>query len=238
MKRCPKCNSLYKGEILYCLNDGTPLVEQDLPSAPTDTYNEPETIIRNEPIVINFSEPESSSEPILIDFSDAETVVHQPKNAENIPQAAIVKKPVSKINNYALFLILGLLIGGGLVLITLFLAGSFNQGEDVNSNNAAPFEKTVSTSETSNSETIQTAASKHETRTETAVGDSLNGRVIALNAYVRSSPAQNAAEIDVLQVDDRLDIERRENENSPWFYVICEHGTSGWMHGNTIAYTK
>ncbi len=45
-------------------------------------------------------------------------------------------------------------------------------------------------------------------------------------------------EIDVLPVDDRITIERRENEKSPWYYVTCEHGASGWMHGNTIEFTQ
>ena len=77
----------------------------------------------------------------------------------------------------------------------------------------------------------------HQTPTDADDSD-FNGRVIAENAFVRASPSKTAAQTDVLPVNDRLHIERRESDNSPWFYVTCEHGTSGWMHGNTIEYTE
>jgi len=84
---------------------------------------------------------------------------------------------------------------------------------------------------------IQHCTGKHAVRTDDA-DDEFNGRVITLNAYVRSQPSRTAREIDVLPIDDRLEIEERENENSPWFEVTCEHGTKGWMHGNTIEFTR
>jgi hypothetical protein len=39
-------------------------------------------------------------------------------------------------------------------------------------------------------------------------------------------------------MNDRIDIIRRENENSPWYQIECEHGTGGWMHGDTIEFTQ
>jgi len=65
-----------------------------------------------------------------------------------------------------------------------------------------------------------------------------NGRVITLNAYVRSAPDQFAPEVDVLPLDDRLIIGKRASANSPWYRVTCEHGTKGWIHGNTVEFTK
>lgn len=240
MKKCPQCNTLYKDEILYCLSDGNPLVEQQSSNAATvNNYDDSETVVRSEPIVINFSKPENESEPIMIDFSDVETVVHPPKQVEQLPQVTIIEKPVSKTSNYALFLIIGLFIGGGLVLATLLLARNFFQDGNVNSNNTAPIEKTVSTSNpNSNNQAIQDAAAKHEKPNPSADINSLNGSVIAVNAYVRALPNKDSAEIDVLPIGDRLIIERRENDGSPWYQVICEHGTTGWMHGNTIAFNQ
>ena len=81
---------------------------------------------------------------------------------------------------------------------------------------------------------------KHNWRSgeKTFSNDKFNGRVIMLNAYVRSAPSKSANKVDILPMDDRINIERRENANSPWYYVTCEHGTSGWMHGDTIEFTQ
>lgn len=249
MKICPKCQTVYKDEIRFCLSDGTPLVEQES-AAPVTDYEEPETVIsRNyqaseEPIIIDFGKPETKTEPIMIDFSDVETVVHPPKQAEELPQVTVIEKPVAKTSNYALFLVIGLFIGGGLVLLTLLLARSFFGGENVNSNNAAPQNQAVTTSNSNiavNSaqnanQAIQNAAAKHQNPNPSADVSVLNGKVIAVNAYVRALPNKDSAQIDVLPIGDRLEIKDRENPTSPWYQVVCEHGTVGWMHGNTIAF--
>jgi hypothetical protein len=109
-----------------------------------------------------------------------------------------------------------------------------NQASDAANRNASV--SSAQTPKPTPAETPITASAKHEKRTD-ASNDEFNGRVISKNAYVRSSPSRNSKEIDILPVDDRLNVEERENENSPWFHVTCEHGTSGWMHGNTIEFT-
>lgn len=221
MKRCPQCNSVFSDENIYCLNDGTVLVEENfaLPSEADDF--EAETIIRNDPVVVDLSD--RKTEPIIQRTNPVETIV--------------VKQP-AKPKNAVIFLILGLMLGGGLVLATLLLARTFYQTDDnktvkVNkiSNKAEPNSPTPTPLD------IDKMSQKHETRT-TADDEDFNGRVIALNAFVRASPSRNSDEIDVLPIDDRINIEKREDESSPWFYVTCEHGTSGWMHGNTIEYTR
>ena len=68
--------------------------------------------------------------------------------------------------------------------------------------------------------------------------EDFNGRVIVENANVRSAPSASASQVDILPDGDRITIERRENATSPWYYVTCEHGISGWMHGNTIEFTN
>ncbi len=225
MKKCPQCNSVYGDENIYCLNDGTVLVEENfaLPSEADDF--EAETIIRHDPVVVDLSN--KKTEPIIHPTLPVETIV--------------VKQPV-KSRNSLIFLVLGLILGGGLVLATLLLAQSFyqkdsttkvkvNQSANLNSN------KEVTNSPTPTPLDIEKLSQKHANRTSVDDED-FNGRVIALNAYVRASPSRNSDEIDVLPIDDRLNIEKREDESSPWYYVTCEHGTSGWMHGNTIEYTR
>jgi len=89
-----------------------------------------------------------------------------------------------------------------------------------------------------NKSSLTEAASLKHAQPTAADAEEFNGRVIARNAYVRASPSKSAAQIDVLPLNDRINIERREDESSPWFYVSCEHGTKGWMHGDTIEFTR
>ncbi len=224
MKRCPQCSSVYGDDVSFCLNDGKPLVAENfsLPSAGGDY--EAETIIRHDPIVVNIP-GENQSPPHIYQTPPVETV--------------IIEKPARR-RNPLMFLIIGLLLGGVLVLATLLLARNFFQTNDGNTVKTTPSiqtnsNQTVKISPTETPLNINEMSQKHEMRTS-ADDDAFNGRVIAQNAYVRSSPSRSSEETDVLPVDDRINIERRENENSPWYYVTCEHGTSGWMHGNTIEY--
>lgn len=225
MKRCPQCNSVFGDENIYCLNDGTSLIEENF-SLPSDDF-EAETIIRHEPVMIDLSSKNIPPEPITYQMPPTETVV--------------IKQP-AKSRNAAIFLVLGLLLGGGLVLATLLLARSFYQNNNsntvkVNRANEANSNKTVKVSPTETPLDINRSSQKHETRTN-ADDEEFNGRVIAVNAYVRASPNRSSDETDVLPIDDRINIERRETEKSPWYYVTCEHGASGWMHGNTIEFTR
>lgn len=225
MKRCPQCNSVYGDENLYCLNDGTVLVEENF-ALPSDDF-EAETIIRNEPMTVDLSSQNIPPEPIIYQMPPNETVV--------------IKQPANRRNS-AIFLVLGLLLGGGLVLATLILARSFYQTGDtttvkVNQSANTNFNKAVKNPPAETPLDIDKLTQKHETRTSVD-DEEFNGRVIAVNAYIRASPNRSSDETDVLPIDDRLNIERRETEKSPWYYVTCEHGASGWMHGNTIEFTQ
>jgi hypothetical protein len=231
MKRCPQCNSVFDDSLDYCTNDGTPLVAEAfvLPSE-ASRIDEEETVVRQEPITIEIHHP------------------HQPPpreqfNQQNPPVTEVVPVIIEKRRNtgkYLLFLVIGLILGGGLVLAAIAFATLYFRNSPVQATNAANRNATANTTPTPKptpTETPVTASAKHETRTDTPDAE-FNGRVISRNAYVRSAPSRSAKEIDVLPVDDRLEIEERENENSPWFRVTCEHGTTGWMHGNTIEYTQ
>lgn len=227
MKRCPQCNNVYEDDVQYCLNDGAGLVKQTF-ALPSDADDfEAETVIRHDPIIVDLSAGQIPPEPIIY---------------RNPPVETVIVEKGAKRKNPAMFLILGLILGGGLVLATLLLARSFYQNDnsntvEINETVESNSNESIKISPVETPLDIENSSQKHETRTS-ADDAEFNGRVIAINAYIRTSPSRSSDETDVLPVDDRTNIERRENENSPWYYVICEHGTSGWMHGNTIEFTQ
>ena len=225
MKKCPQCNTVYANETIYCLNDGTLLIEENfsLPSEAAMNLEEAETVIRHEPIVIGFAQNTSPNEPNTYQIPpDVENIIIQPS-----PQKS------SNTGKYAIFLITGLLIGGGLVLAAIFLSNGLFKTGNVNANRivASANTKQIKLPDSN-------PASRHLEANKIVDADELNGRVIALNAYLRSAAGKDSAIIDTLPMDDRLKIGDRENENSPWYQVTCEHGASGWMHGNMIEFTK
>lgn len=238
MKRCPQCNTVFGDELVYCLNDGAGLIKESF-VLPSESDFEDETIIRREPIFVDLSN--KTSAPDEIPYRQPAPPVED----------VIVRVPAKNdAGKYALFLLVGLLLGGGLVLATLLLTR--NPASDSANNNL----RTVSTTTSEPTETpkktdsplplnvnanignsIETAIDIHSGHTADA-DEEFNGRVISMNAYVRSSPNRNAPESDILPIDDRLTITARNDPNGLWFHVVCEHGASGWMHGNTIEYTK
>lgn len=226
MKKCPQCNSVFDDVLTYCANDGTELIEENLilPSDSSPVDDEEDTLINRDSIVIKIPETELPTEEFSTNLPPTEQVV------------PIVIEKQRNTGKNLLFLIAGLIIGGGLVLATLGFVWFISQknAEQTNENRPA---NTESNRETIAAETPQTASAKHENRTD-ETDDEFNGRVISLNAYIRSAPDRDSGETDILPVNDRLNIIRRENENSPWYYVACEHGTSGWIHGNTIEFTR
>ena len=242
MKKCPQCSTVYADEVIYCLNDGTALVEESFSLPSEANSDEPETIIRNEPIIIDFG---ASEAPAVANYP--------PVPAENI--VVLPADTTATTRNYALFLILGLLIGGGLVLGTLLLSKNLYQTENANTVRAnvnlnQPDNQSIKTENLKPSPVLsptvqnrnenvstETASNKHSEPNESAV-ENANGRVIALNARVRFAPDKDAPVVDTLPMNDLIEIIRRQNPNSPWFQIECEHGTTGWMHGDTIEFTR
>lgn len=228
MKKCPQCNTVYANETVYCLNDGTPLVEENLvlPSTVTNLDEEEEvTVIHHDPITINIPETASGQETVAYPNSpDTESVTINPPPGNR-----------SNAGKYVLFLFLGLLIGGGLVLGAIIFSNSlFRNGNSATNRNAgAANNKPVKSPEANSS-----ASNRHLEANKIVDEDELNGRVIKVNAFVRSAPGTDSSIVDTLPMNDRLKIGERENDSSPWYKVTCEHGTSGWMHGNTIEFTK
>lgn len=236
MKRCPQCDTIYSDETQFCLNDGAVLVDE------IAVDDDEDTIIRHHPITVDI--------PAAQTHYQTAPVANQP---------TIIVEKQRNTGKYLLFLIAGLLLGGGLVLATLLVARVLNRDEtaDVKTNNKNQSERIVVSNQSLNSQTnaventnsqINTnlapnnanaleANKVHEEKT-VADDDEFNGRVITVNAYLRAAPSKTASEISILPKDDRLKIGERENPNSPWYRVTCEHGESGWMHGDTIEFTK
>lgn len=237
MKRCPQCNAVYGVETQYCLNDGAVLTEDAAPETNFNDEDEEETIIRHDPIVVDVAQQNES--------------VYQNPPITNRPTIIVEKE--RNTGKYLLFLIAGLVLGGALVLAGLFIARNLNQNENtanVNTNNKTQPEKVaVSNSNrnanfsNANANLAQNNANSteanavHEEKTSADDAD-FNGRVITLNAYVRSAPSKTSAQVSILPKDDRIKIGERANPNSPWYKVTCEHGISGWMHGDTIEFTE
>jgi len=235
MKRCPQCSSVYSNETQFCLNDGAVLVEED---ATETNFNddEEETIIRHDPIIVDVAH---HNEPVY----------QIPPTAPNRPTIIVEKE--RNTGKYLLFLIVGLALGGGLVLAGLFIARNLNRNENTasgNTNNKNQTEKVTVSNQNTNTSTpnanfLQSNANIVEANTihtekSSADDKDFNGRVITLNAYVRSAPSKTSAQVSILPKDDRIKIGDRANPNSPWYKVTCEHGISGWMHGDTIEFTE
>ncbi len=229
MKRCPQCNSVFDDSLVYCTNDGAPLAQETfiLPSEVSPLDAEEETVIHHAPITIDIPNQTAPAPTEAFNYQAPPTNV--------VP--VIIEKPRSSRKNL-LFLVIGIILGGGLVLAAVLLGIFLYQNKTTaNSATRTPPANSAQNTKSTPTATPFEASAKHEKRTDQADAE-FNGRVITQNAYVRASPNRGAKEIDILPIDDRLNIEERENENSPWYRVTCEHGTSGWMHGNTIEFTR
>ncbi len=237
MKRCPQCSTVFGDELVYCPNDGAALLKESF-VLPSESDFEDETIIRREPIFVDLSNKNAAPNPPA------------PQFAPPVEDVIVRVPPKNNGAKYALFLLIGLLLGGGLVLATLLLtrnSASENTNSNLNTVSTTISEPTSTPKKTEMpplfnvnaniDNSIETASDIHDEHT-TDDDDEFNGRVISQNAYVRSSPNRNAPESDILPVGDRLTITARNDPNGLWFHVVCEHGSSGWMHGNTIEYTR
>lgn len=233
MKKCPQCNTVYEDATQFCLNDGQPLIAD----APSGSDLEEPTLIRREPIVVDFNQPETPAQTV-------EYSVAPPVN-----QPTIIVERTRNTGKYLLFLLIGLLLGGSLVLATLLVSRIYNQNENsanvvINKNQT---EKVSVANGNANAQIISENSSLNSNRFEanklhaektSDADEDFNGRVITLNAYVRSAPDKGAAQISIFPKGDRINIGERENPNSPWYLVTCEHGTKGWMHGDTIEFSR
>jgi len=242
MKRCPQCSEVYSDQLQFCLKDGSPL--SDISTADTavlpaadDDYD---TVVRPHPIVVDLSDPVPEPEPVY-----PEILPTQPEPARG------------RVNMIAV-LIAGTIIGALLVLVAI-LAFALVFKERPNAQLVNVTAKNGNTAKNSPAErptaNTQTPASSPKTpekvnsntpedtdeedaRREMLAKRGFNGRVIKIKAVVRSEPSIESDEVAVLPYDEPLKIGRPAAEHNPWFRVTTADGTTGWMHGNTIEFTK
>ncbi len=155
-------------------------------------------------------------EPIKIEIPDASPTTEQPFQPQPEKVIPVIVERPGNTGKYFLVLIIGLFLGGALVLGLLVLIYS-QLRNPTNSNQPV--------------ENIQLSSGKHAERNKTRKDSEFNGFVLSESANIRSAP--NGTVLDSLPNNDRLSIEERDGT---WYRVICEHGVSGWMHGNTIRF--
>jgi hypothetical protein len=231
MKRCPECNEVYSEQLQYCLKDGRPLIPV---GAVDDDYD---TVVRPEQVVIDIEDPARPAVPVSPD-------IIPPQQAE----------PRAKVNPLAV-LIAGTLIGGLLVLVAVLAfslvnrdrsAEPSNQRPNVSLKNSSSPKPTPTDRLPSNADIAANSAREPPANStamnvpdpESLAKKGFNGRVIMINAVVRSSPSVDSDEIAILPFDEPVKIGKPATEHSPWFRVTTEDGTTGWMHGNTIEFIK
>lgn len=240
MKRCPQCNTVFEAAMLYCKEDGTPLVNEALPM-PSDFSSEngegeQETIVRNHPITVEIPH-KTIPEP-------QPTIPQQPQVNPYAPNHANYSQPVPPAKNrgclkYTLILLIGLVIGGGIVLAILGIGFAYmNQSAntDPNSNAAKTVEKTPVSESKNNS--VDANTNKHSKPNSQINDAKLNGRIIKDAANLRSNASSRAKKIDTLPLNDRIEIVQRKSSTSKWYEIECEHGSRGWIDGYSIEFTE
>jgi hypothetical protein len=225
MKKCPQCQNLFDDENLFCLNDGTPLNDEP---APTVAFDVP---------------PKYQASPFVVDISPKQET---PTQVNPFPFQRDTTSPQRDSKNYVVVLLIGLLLGGILVVAAFLLlrgsgekaitTGNTSQNKNPLHNIETPTANPDGITEDKNKNVVDRDTNANEKSKNN--NKKYNGRVIMLNAYVRSAPDQYAPEVDILPMDDRLILGKRASPNSPWYRVTCEHGTKGWIHGNTVEFTK
>lgn len=230
---------VFEDEKRFCGTDGTTLVGEpfSLPSnyQSQDIDDEQETLIRARPIDLGFSEEFSEPPPIGEDSIPLIQVDEPDQAPPPKPQ-----KPKGKFLKYFAMLMVGLLVGGGFVLGALglgyFYISNQPQNESTQNPGETPRSEDPSKSSTPSKEIVNDV--DHSNRNPNADEEKLNGSVIRAKVFVRSRPDRTSAKAGMVPRNDRLEIIKREDDSSPWYEIKCEHGVRGFMHGNTIRFTK
>lgn len=248
MNRCPQCQYLFDKHISRCPNDRSFLMP-DLP--PTVEYINP--YVSNPTLIKTMAFPRFAPVP--------------PVNEAQPPR----KKP----DNYAGFLLVGLLLGcitiASLFVIVRFFSNAGNNvsaavprnvdnpskgnaqtkpaNDEIKPANAEPnrSSESAAVNKPVNAQTPEKPANVYPPKDTLPAANTdvykkpvnnFNGRVIMMNAFLRSAPDMNAPEVTVLPLSSPITIGKQASPNSPWFRVKSEDGAVGWMHGNTIEYTR
>ncbi len=241
MKRCPKCNTVFEDQKRFCGNDGSVLVIENPATqaheTPDDFDDEQVTIVRTEPVNLKFTFPEEIPEAPPLE-EDTGPLISLPESSED--SASLPPKPKSKVLKYALIMAIGLFFGGALVLGAVGLGYFYVVNQPTRNSSDSSRDKVqenIAPEKSNKSNDIETEVD-HSKKNPNADESKLNGSVIKEKVFVRSLPDRTSAKAGLVPQNDRLEIFKRENPTSPWYEIKCEHGVQGWMHGNTIRFTK
>lgn len=126
------------------------------------------------------------------------------------------KKIIRGVGKSLLFVISGFVLGAILLVSLIFIAASRTSRNEKNFSNA-------------NSLNAQLTSDKHRNPNKLKKDADFTGFVQVENGNLRSAP--NSETIDILPKYDRVNMIER---SGPWYQITCEHGVSGWMHGNNL----
>ncbi len=146
MKFCPTCQTRYDEEILrFCIQDGTPLVEENQPTftqlpseSVEDDFDEETVIRRNKPETISSDTASETSSPRLI-IPTTESRREEPKVRTKTTESYRRQPPPRQANTTKIVTlsILGTLIvlaGAGIIFMFLSNSNEGNQNININTN--------------------------------------------------------------------------------------------------------
>ncbi|NNE67784.1 MAG: SH3 domain-containing protein [Pyrinomonadaceae bacterium] len=212
---------MFEEERKFCTNDGALLVVDRfaLPSDFEPEDSEEQTVIR-----MPSPAPQSSGTP-------AQPPVNPHSRSDPALPDPTKEKPKRGCLKNLFVLTIGLVLGAGIVLVALGI-GFFYVNSRVNQE---PRPKPTRT-KPEITKTPRASDPGHKGKGRRVGEASLNGEVIARRAVVRVLPRKSSNRVDVIPKGDRIHIIRRRASNSPWYEIECEHGTKGWIHGNSIRF--
>ena len=185
------------------------------------------------------------------------TEILQPTMAMPLPAVRNFTVTDNKSNRSSIFGLVGLLaiivlISGGLVWAAISIVAANRSAETVTvqkdeSGNKSAEQNTDKKVKPNNKESSGKKDSGKTIVTNTKTPEitkpakvprlsRFNGRVIMLNAVLRTAPTMEAGDVEILQLDEPLIIGNKASGNSPWYRVETASGAKGWMHGNTIEF--
>ncbi|MFN0277396.1 MAG: SH3 domain-containing protein [Pyrinomonadaceae bacterium] len=243
MKQCPRCNEVYSEQLQFCLNDGSSLIEF------RNSDDGPETVARNTPIVINLDDAQTGQ-------SSNQSQRSQTDQASSKKGFGLLLAGVAIGGVLVLVTIFAMSFMQKSDAVTR--QGNISSGDPTIKNTNIAVSKTENTdvTKTDNEDTSTNAKKSGKSKpTEKEVSESdkenssvesktklkrkgFNGRVIMMNAIIRSSPSMYAPEIYVVGYDESIKIGKSAGGNNPWFRVTTSNGSTGWMHGNTIEFVR
>jgi hypothetical protein len=170
MKKCPKCKNVYDDKLNFCLQDGTPLFEQIEDSTEVETqvgvvYPNIKDELKTQELVNKPKEnelpPTYFEIPLTSDVANPAPQQVQPLTPNS--NLSSQKNPVNYILLGVLFLIIGLIGGGGLFWLLSGNSATSDTAQTTNTKNEKPTPTAVEenqTNSTENENSLDTADSE------------------------------------------------------------------------------